>query len=355
MDLAESSSVAKFIESFAPNKRVLILNIKNLQKYRKNVNTNLDTKDSSFVFDEAKVFMYFFQTMLGVDYLHYKNVIHKDIKPENLLIDKNDNVKIADFGCSEIILSKTADTKYNGTLPYMAPELINRQPYGKKVDIWSCGVLLYTQFHGVVPFNITNADSLKESIVNLDNKYIYYKQGITNDVKELISKMLDSDVENRATLDDVFNSKWMNKNYKLFYYDLHEERKKKFELEAREIIEVDFKNEDELISQKILPNHSKNLSLNSVLETTYNRVYKTESDWSIKPTPKITRKQSTKRVNPFDFVGHEDKSTSYSYNTNLTKAKKSFKRESLIEDINGKTKKCKFGSIIFGCCTSRKI
>lgn len=133
MDLAKNSSVAKFIESNAPNKR----------NYRKNVNTNLDTKDNSFVFDEAKVFMYFFQTMLGVDYLHYKNVIHKDIKPENLLIDKNDNVKIADFGCSEIILSETVDTKYNGTLPYMAPELIKKQPYGKKVDIWSCGVLLY--------------------------------------------------------------------------------------------------------------------------------------------------------------------------------------------------------------------
>lgn len=194
---------------------------------------------------------------------------------------------------------------------------------------------------------------MKESIVNLDNKYVYYKKGVTNDVKELISKMLDSDVQKRATLDDVFNSKWMNKNYKLFYYDLHYERTKKFELETREIIEVDLKNEDELISQKILPNHVKNISLNSLLESTYNRVYKTESDWSVKPSPYNER---LKLVNPFNLAEHEVESTYDSYNTNQKKikTKKSLKKKSLIEDINGSTGKSKFGCRFFGCCSSRK-
>lgn len=243
------------------------------------------TENSSSSFDEAKVFRYFFHTMLGIDYLHYKNIIHKDIKPENLLIDQYDNVRIADFGCSAVLVAENLKTKYNGTLPYMAPELIKKQPYGKEVDIWSCGVLLFKQFHGVFPFDISNKGNLKESIINLDNEYIYFRKGVTNDVKEIISKMLEPDVKKRAVLDEIFYSAWMKNNYKIFNIDVEFEMNKKLELETRDPVSIDLKNEDQILEQSNnLMMHSKTLSIDSlnIQESTYNKLYKTGSDWSLK-------------------------------------------------------------------------
>ena len=99
---------------------------------------------------ERESFVFFFQTCIGIDYLHKNSIIHRDLKPENLLLDKRGNIKLCDFGWS----AKEQDVRntFCGTLDYMAPEMLEKGKYDHRVDIWSLGILLFELLHGVAPF-----------------------------------------------------------------------------------------------------------------------------------------------------------------------------------------------------------
>jgi serine/threonine protein kinase len=86
-------------------------------------------------------------------FLHSKGLIHRDLKPENLLIDKDGTLKICDFGwCVQASDDEERGT-FCGTLEYMAPEMLKANPnYGKEVDVWALGILLYELMHGTAPF-----------------------------------------------------------------------------------------------------------------------------------------------------------------------------------------------------------
>ncbi len=90
----------------------------------------------------------------GVEYLHKQHgVVHRDLKPENLLLDYNNNIKIADFGLSNIYQKNQLLITACGSPCYAAPEMIAGHKYkGSKVDIWSCGVVLYAMVCGYLPF-----------------------------------------------------------------------------------------------------------------------------------------------------------------------------------------------------------
>lgn len=101
-------------------------------------------------FDEAKAADYISQTIEALMYLHSKKVIHRDIKPENLL-NCNGTIKLSDFGWS----THSPDDKRKtmcGTLDYLPPEMVHRQSYNHKVDVWSIGILAYEFITGHPPF-----------------------------------------------------------------------------------------------------------------------------------------------------------------------------------------------------------
>lgn len=103
---------------------------------------------------EQEVKLFFRQIIEGVDHAHRSLVAHRDLKPENILLDSNKVVKIADFGLSNLMKDGRLLKTNCGSLNYAAPEIIGRRAYeGTALDVWSCGVILYTMIVGALPFD----------------------------------------------------------------------------------------------------------------------------------------------------------------------------------------------------------
>ena len=169
----------------------------------------------------------FSQLISAIKYLHSKNIVHRDLKPENIIVqnpitndlDLNDlqsqySIKIIDFGAS-INYKKDHHLKLKTGSPYyIAPEVIKRC-YNEKCDIWSCGVILYILLSGAPPFNGKNQNEIMNNVLlgtyNINNKHL---QGVSSEARDLISKMLTYDYNERISADDVCNSQWLN-NFRL--------------------------------------------------------------------------------------------------------------------------------------------
>ena len=163
-------------------------------------------------FDEFQTYKYFSQVVNAVYFLHKNNLVHRDIKPENILLN-GDKIKLCDFGwCCETNLNDRKS--FCGTFEYMAPEIIKEIPYGKPVDIWALGILLYELYYGVSPFNSNkqNEEQTKEVINNImQNKLFFNRKSIAYDMKDLIIHMLENDVNRRYTIDEVVAHPWFKK------------------------------------------------------------------------------------------------------------------------------------------------
>lgn len=120
-----------------------------LWAYAKNYPKRMvDEKTSKFIFT---------QLIDGISYLHAMNIIHRDIKMENIIIDKSKNIKIIDFGFGTVASKTKLLNFYCGTPTYMPPEIVQKREYiGHPADIWSCGILLYTLLCGFFPFKGKN-------------------------------------------------------------------------------------------------------------------------------------------------------------------------------------------------------
>ena len=109
------------------------------------------------LFEENELKPFYKKIVIGVGNLHKKGVIHRDIKLDNILLDKNCNPKLIDFGISSIMEANTKIYDTGGTPAYLAPEVIKAEgDVGPKSDVWSLGVLLYLLTYGVVPFKASD-------------------------------------------------------------------------------------------------------------------------------------------------------------------------------------------------------
>ncbi|XP_037533791.1 calcium/calmodulin-dependent protein kinase kinase 1b [Nematolebias whitei] len=169
--------------------------------------------DEPLTEDQAR--FYFRDVVLGMEYLHYHRIIHRDVKPSNLLLGDDGHVKIADFGVSnefegtDALLSSSA-----GTPAFMAPETMSEQQQsfsGKALDVWAMGVTLYCFVFGKCPF-------YDEYIVSLHNKIksqpVEFPQMpiISNELKDLIEKMLDKNPATRISLPEIKLHPWVTEN-----------------------------------------------------------------------------------------------------------------------------------------------
>lgn len=158
---------------------------------------------------------FFTQLCEAIQYLHNRDVAHRDLKCENLLLDTYLNLKVCDFGFSKRLtyedgqmeLSKT----YCGTPSYAAPEVLSRSPYNPKMsDVWSMGVVLYVMLYASVPFDVTNIGKLveiqKQHSISFPNS-----PSVSSEAQDLIQSILHPTVEWRITISNILQSSWMLK------------------------------------------------------------------------------------------------------------------------------------------------
>uniref|UniRef100_A0A673H4F1 calcium/calmodulin-dependent protein kinase n=1 Tax=Sinocyclocheilus rhinocerous TaxID=307959 RepID=A0A673H4F1_9TELE len=167
--------------------------------------------DSPFSEDHARC--YFRDIVLGIEYLHYQKIVHRDVKPSNLLLGDDGHVKIADFGVSnqfegnDALLSSTA-----GTPAFMAPETLsdNRKNFsGKALDVWAMGVTLYCFVYGKCPF-------IDEYILALHNKIkskpVEFSQDIVSGLKNLVSRISRINPDTRITIPEIKVDPWVTQD-----------------------------------------------------------------------------------------------------------------------------------------------
>lgn len=153
----------------------------------------------------------FRQIVSAVQYCHQKHVIHRDLKAENLLLDADMNIKIADFGFSnEFTPGNKLDT-FCGSPPYAAPELFQGKKYdGPEVDVWSLGVILYTLVSGSLPFDGQNLKELRERVLRGKYRIPFY---MSTDCENLLKRFLVLNPMKRSRLEQIMSDKWMNLGY----------------------------------------------------------------------------------------------------------------------------------------------
>jgi serine/threonine-protein kinase HSL1 (negative regulator of Swe1 kinase) len=146
---------------------------------------------------------YFQQIIAAIDYCHRFNIAHRDLKPENLLLDQDKNIKVADFGMAAWQMNNSSGLLRTacGSPHYAAPEVIDGLAYnGSSSDIWSCGVILFALLAGRLPFDDEDLHTLLEKV-----KVGSYDmpQSIDKRAQDLITRMLEKDVRNRITIEQI--------------------------------------------------------------------------------------------------------------------------------------------------------
>uniref|UniRef100_A0A674DR70 Protein kinase C n=1 Tax=Salmo trutta TaxID=8032 RepID=A0A674DR70_SALTR len=139
-------------------------------------------------FEEGRACFYTAEITSALMFLHSKGIIYRDLKLDNVLLDKDGHCKLADFGmCKEGMFEGVATGTFCGTPDYIAPEILQEMLYGPSVDWWALGVLLYEMLSGHAPFEAENEDDLFESILNEE---IIYASWLSADAVNILKAFL---------------------------------------------------------------------------------------------------------------------------------------------------------------------
>ncbi|KAM9482586.1 calcium/calmodulin-dependent serine protein kinase b isoform 5-T5 [Clarias gariepinus] len=180
--------------------------------------------DAGFVYSEAVASHYMRQILEALRYCHDNNVIHRDVKPHCVLLASKENsapVKLGGFGVAiQLGESGLVAGGRVGTPHFMAPEVVKREPYGKPVDVWGCGVILFILLSGCLPFYGTK-ERLFEGIIK--GKYKMNPRQwshISESAKDLVRRMLMLDPAERITVYEALNHPWLKERDR-YAYKIH--------------------------------------------------------------------------------------------------------------------------------------
>ncbi|KAF2740422.1 Pkinase-domain-containing protein [Polyplosphaeria fusca] len=158
--------------------------------------------------EPTKVQKIFTQLVGAVSYVHNKSCVHRDLKLENILLDKHENVKLVDFGFTREYEGKSSYLQtWCGTVCYSAPEMLKGERYaGEKVDVWSLGIILYALLAGELPFDDDNETVTKMKILKEEPNY---PDSFPPQATELIKQLLSKRPILRPNLADILQSPWL--------------------------------------------------------------------------------------------------------------------------------------------------
>ena len=151
---------------------------------------------------EEETAYFFYQLINGLDYIHHKNIVHRDLKPENLLLSQGNVLKIVDFGLSNYYYpdGKLLSTPC-GSPCYASPEMVCGNKYnGFRIDIWSCGIIIFAMICGYLPFEDPNNEILFQKIMKCKVDYPDY---LSDDVLDIMNKIIVIDPNKRITIEQI--------------------------------------------------------------------------------------------------------------------------------------------------------
>ena len=294
-------NITKILETFEDDKFILIImeyiNGGNLFSFVKK-RRKLSEKISKFLFR---------QIILGIQHIHSKKIVHRDIKLENILIDLNNKIKICDFGIG-IMLESEDELIHDqcGTPMYMAPEIIlNSKKGGYKgfpVDIWSAGIALYIMLSGTLPFSYKNNREKNEgdisgngiSLSNNNNYELQYSiinknpkkiKKISSEARDLLNGLLNKDPTKRLTIDEILNHPWLKKDKKIKKYKLFTKAEQimleknyiDYRIKGNEDLKESFSISNLNSNEKNIDYNKKNIKTKSSILAPYNTLIENES------------------------------------------------------------------------------
>ncbi|KAF6200843.1 hypothetical protein GE061_005290 [Apolygus lucorum] len=178
------------------------------------------------VLKEQHAKIWFRQLVMGLDYLHSREIVHRDLKCENVLLTKRNNIKIADFGFARFCVEdgkRILSTTFCGSAAYAAPEVVSASPYNPKIaDVWSLGIILFIMLNGTMPFDDSNLQKLLTD--QMERNWSFrrsLKKTISPEGKEIVTKILEPDTIRRMYLDKIQKTNYFRmaqeiKRYKSF-------------------------------------------------------------------------------------------------------------------------------------------
>lgn len=144
---------------------------------------------------EHEARLYICEVIIAIEYLHKNNIIFRDLKPENIVLDRSGHIKLTDFGLSKENVGNLFDnTSFVGSIAYLAPEILKKQPHSKSIDWYLTGVLLYEMLVGIPPYYNNNRKILFE---NIQSGPLRIPHTMSLDARDLILNLLNRNPKKR--------------------------------------------------------------------------------------------------------------------------------------------------------------
>ena len=218
--------------------------------------------------EEKIIWIIFIQLSLGLNYLHQKKILHRDIKTKNIFIKNNLTVKIGDFGIAKILNSTSSYAHtFIGTPYYISPELCKDQPYNDKSDVWSLGCVLYELCTLNHPFEGGTQVEIYEKIMT--QKFKAISSEYSNDLKKMVDLLLEKDERKRPKMKDILKMKCVIERVNKYNIDINLSENDNIEEEEKEKVKIEINKHENKYSIK---NNSYNVNMNININNNYKDV-----------------------------------------------------------------------------------
>ena len=347
----KSNYVVKYFDSFIDNHNLNILMeycdggdlYQYLEKYKK----------KKIKLKEKTIWQIFIQMLIGLNSIHKKKILHRDIKSQNIFLTKNLDIKIGDLGVSKKLIQTNFAKTFIGTPYYLSPEICMEKPYNDKSDVWAIGCILYELCTFNYPFNAKSQGALLLKILNsqpekIDNNYY------SKDLQKMINLLLNKNYELRPSCRDILKMKIIlekAKKYNLINDIMNECDNININLLNKKISFKENKKENNIFEKQINIK-SKNCKNNFYFDCNEEKPQKNNNNKIIKEAlTKIMKKQTGKTDNIISLINNAlkgvestkkekniiiDNNNKIKYNKSKEKINKDFNTE---ERINKKDKK----------------